>query len=152
MFQGNGNDSWISLDDMGENIINATLSIEDIFFYKHWGFDFPRIGAAILANFSSGEIVQGASTITQQYAKNLFLNFDKSWKRKWKEMWLTYDLEFHYDKEEILEGYLNTINYLNFYRKKYPHFLWVFLILLNVVHYEHLFLPPLFPPALFLPM
>ena len=111
VFQGNGNDSWISLDDMGENIINATLSIEDKNFYKHWGFDFPRIGAAILANFSSGEIVQGASTITQQYAKNLFLDFEKSWTRKWKEMWLTYELEAHYTKDEILEGYLNSINY-----------------------------------------
>ena len=111
VFQGNGNDSWVSLDNMNENVINATLSVEDKNFYKHWGFDFPRIGSALLANFSSGEIVQGASTITQQYAKNLFLDFEQSWKRKWKEMWLTFELESHYSKDEILEGYLNTINY-----------------------------------------
>ena len=111
VFQGNGNDSWVSLEKMNDNIINATLSVEDKNFYRHWGFDFPRIGAAFLANISSGEIVQGASTITQQYAKNLFLDFEQSWTRKWKEMWLTYELEAHYTKDEILEGYLNSINY-----------------------------------------
>ena len=55
--------------------------------------------------------MQGASTITQQYAKNLFLDFDKTWKRKWDEMWYTMKIEANYSKDEILEGYLNTINY-----------------------------------------
>ncbi|MGN0993256.1 MAG: transglycosylase domain-containing protein, partial [Bacilli bacterium] len=111
VFQGNGNDSWVSLSDMNDNIINATISVEDKNFYKHWGFDFPRIAKALLVNIASGEVEQGASSITQQYAKNLFLDFEKSWSRKWKEMWLTYELEAHYTKDEILEGYLNTINY-----------------------------------------
>lgn len=111
VFRGNGRDSWINLEDINPNVINATISVEDKNFYKHWGFDYPRIGAALIANINSGEIVQGASTITQQYAKNLFLDFEQSWSRKWKEMWLTYELETHYSKNEILEGYLNTINY-----------------------------------------
>lgn len=111
VFQGNGTDSWISLDHMNKNVIDATISVEDKNFYKHYGFDYTRIAAAMIANLSSGYIVQGASTITQQYAKNLFLDFEKSWKRKWREMWLTYELEAHYDKDQILEGYLNTINY-----------------------------------------
>ena len=111
VFQGNGNDSWVSLSDMNDNIINATISVEDKNFYKHWGFDFPRIAKALLVNVASGQVEQGASSITQQYAKNLFLDFEKSWSRKWKEMWLTYELEAHYTKDEILEGYLNTINY-----------------------------------------
>lgn len=111
VFQGNGNDSWIPLKDCGDNIINATISVEDKNFYKHWGFDFPRIAKAMVVNLSSRDIKQGASSITQQYAKNLFLDFEQSWKRKWKEMWLTYELEAHYTKDEILEGYLNTINY-----------------------------------------
>lgn len=111
VFQGNGNDSWISLDDMNDNIINATISVEDKNFYKHWGFDYPRIAKALLVNIASGQVEQGASSITQQYAKNLFLDFEQSWSRKWKEMWLTYELEAHYTKDEILEGYLNTINY-----------------------------------------
>src|SRR5574344_530046 len=111
VFRGNGRDSWINLEDINPNVINATISVEDKNFYKHWGFEYPRIGAALIANINSGEIVQGASTITQQYAKNLFLDFEQSWSRKWKEMWLTYELETHYSKNEILEGYLNTINY-----------------------------------------
>ena len=111
VFQGNGNDSWINLDDCSDNIINATISTEDKNFYKHFGFDFLRIAKAMMVNISSREIKQGASSITQQYAKNLFLDFEKSWKRKWKEMWITYKLEAHYSKDEILEGYLNTINY-----------------------------------------
>ena len=111
VFKGNGNDSWTSLNDINKDLINATISVEDKNFYSHWGFDYPRIGMAIFNNLTSGKIVQGASTITQQYAKNLFLDFGKSWNRKWKEMWLTYDLETHYTKDEILEGYLNTINY-----------------------------------------
>lgn len=113
VFQGNGNDSWSCIEDMNENVINATISVEDKNFYSHWGFDFPRIAKAVMVNISSGEIVQGASSITQQYAKNLFLDFEQSWKRKWKEMWLTFELEAHYTKDEILEGYLNTINYGN---------------------------------------
>lgn len=111
VFKGNGNDSWTDFKDINKNVINATISVEDKNFYSHFGFDYPRIGKAIINNLTSGEIVEGASTITQQYAKNLFLDFGKSWNRKWKEMWLTYDLEVHYTKDEILEGYLNTINY-----------------------------------------
>ena len=111
VFQGNGNDSWVSLDECNDDVINATISTEDKNFYKHFGFDFLRIGKALLVNITSGSIKQGASSITQQYAKNLFLDFEKSWKRKWKEMWITYKLEAHYSKNEILEGYLNTINY-----------------------------------------
>ncbi|MBQ6547241.1 MAG: transglycosylase domain-containing protein [Bacilli bacterium] len=111
VFQGNGNDSWVSLNNCNDNIINATISVEDKNFYKHFGFDFLRITKAMIINLSSRSIKQGASSITQQYAKNLFLDFEQSWKRKWKEMWLTYELEAHYTKNEILEGYLNTINY-----------------------------------------
>ena len=111
VFQGNGNDSWIDLDNCSDNVINATISVEDKNFYKHFGFDFLRIGKALFVNITSRSIKQGASSITQQYAKNLFLDFEQSWKRKWKEMWITYKLEAHYSKNEILEGYLNTINY-----------------------------------------
>ena len=111
VLQGNGNDSWISLSDCGKYIKNATISVEDKNYYKHLGFDYPRIAKAMFINIISRDIKQGASSITQQYAKNLFLDFEQSWKRKWKEMWLTYELEAHYSKDDILEGYLNTINY-----------------------------------------
>lgn len=110
-FQGSGTNEWVALEDISENVINATISTEDKNFYKHFGFDFLRIIKAGYTNIVSGETKQGASTITQQYVKNLFLDFDKTWERKWNEMWLTLNVETHYTKDEILEGYLNTINY-----------------------------------------
>ena len=110
-FTGNDNKEWIKLDDISTNLVNATLSIEDKSFYKHKGFDYLRIAKAMYLNLKNKNIVQGASTITQQYARNLYLNMEKTWKRKIDEAWLTLKLETHYTKEEILEGYLNTINY-----------------------------------------
>lgn len=110
-FQGNESKEWISLDDMSSHIINATIYTEDKNFYKHFGFDFLRILKASYINIMSGSMKQGASTITQQYAKNLFLDFNKTWKRKWEEMWYTLKIEANYSKDDILEGYLNTINY-----------------------------------------
>lgn len=110
-FQGSGTNEWIGLNDISPYLINATISTEDKNFYKHFGFDFLRILKAGYVNIVSGSKKQGASTISQQYVKNLFLSFDKTWERKWNELWLTLNVEFHYDKDEILEGYLNTINY-----------------------------------------
>ena len=104
-------DQWIKLDQISDYLIDATISIEDKNFYKHQGFDYLRIIKSLYINFKNGKTLQGASTITQQYAKNLFLEFDKTWERKIKEAWLTIQLESQYSKEEILEGYLNTINY-----------------------------------------
>lgn len=110
-FQGNGTNKWVTLSEISQNIIDATISTEDKNFYKHFGFDIPRIIKAGYTNIISGKTKQGASTISQQYVKNLFLDFDKTWERKWNEMWLTLNMEIHYTKDEILEGYLNTINY-----------------------------------------
>ena len=105
------NYSWLSLDQISDNLINATLSTEDKHFYHHIGFDYPRILKAIITNITSKSLSEGASTITQQYARNLYLNYDKTWKRKIEEAILACELETHYSKNEILEGYLNTINY-----------------------------------------
>lgn len=102
---------YIKLDDINNNVKNAIISIEDKNFYKHKGFDYLRIVKAMFVNVKSGKIKQGASTISQQYIKNLFLTFDKTWKRKLKEAYLTVELETHYSKDEILEGYLNTIDF-----------------------------------------
>ena len=104
-------DQWIKLDNISDYLIDATISIEDKNFYKHQGFDYPRILKSLYINLTNKKTLQGASTITQQYAKNLFLEFDKTWERKLKEAWLTIRLESQYSKNEILEGYLNTINY-----------------------------------------
>ena len=110
-YQGTSNNEWINLENISNNIVNATISTEDKYFYKHFGFDILRIMKALYTNIKVGSNVQGASTITQQYVKNLFLDFDKTWERKWNELWLTLNMETHYTKEEILEGYLNTIYY-----------------------------------------
>ncbi len=110
LFSGS-NDEWISLENISPYLIDATIAVEDKNFFNHQGFDFLRILKSLYINAKNGETLQGASTITQQYAKNLFLSFEKTWNRKIEEAWLTVRLEAHYSKNEILEGYLNTINY-----------------------------------------
>ena len=106
----NGN-KWVKLDNIASFLKEATISVEDKNFYKHQGFDYLRIVKAVINNIASKSINEGASTISQQYVKNLFLDFDKTWERKIEEAFLTFELETHYSKDEILEGYLNTINY-----------------------------------------
>lgn len=101
----------ISLDQMSPYVREATLSIEDQRFYNHHGFDIKRIAGAIVADLKAMAKVQGASTITQQYARNLYLDHDKTWKRKLLEAMYTVRLEVNYSKNHILEGYLNTIYY-----------------------------------------
>ena len=105
------NYSWVDLDQISNYLVEATLAVEDKNFYRHIGFDYLRIGKALFKNITSKSLSEGASTITQQYARNLYLNYDKTWKRKLEEALLAFELEVHYTKDEILEGYLNTINY-----------------------------------------
>lgn len=105
------NDRWTNINDISENLVNATIAIEDKHFFTHKGFDYLRITKALFNNVKHKSLVEGASTITQQYAKNLYLDFNKTIKRKADEAWITLRMETHYDKNSILEGYLNTINY-----------------------------------------
>lgn len=111
VYQGSRSNEWANLEDISDNLKNAVIAVEDKNFYNHYGFDYLRIAKAMLTNIKKKSIVQGASTISQQYIKNLYLDFDKTWKRKAEEAMLTLELEVHYDKDDILEGYLNTINY-----------------------------------------
>lgn len=104
---------WVSLKEISPRLIDATISIEDKSFFAHSGFDYKRIAGAALADVKAMAKVQGASTITQQYARNLYLAHEKTWKRKAIEAFYTLRLEMNYSKEEILEGYLNTIYYGN---------------------------------------
>ena len=108
-------DEWVELEDISPYLIDATISIEDKKFYKHSGFDYPRILKSFYINLTSNSKLQGASTITQQLSKNLFLSFEKTWKRKIKEAYYTLQLEAQYNKDDILEAYLNTINYGGIY-------------------------------------
>ena len=101
LFLGSNNE-WIKLNQISDDLIHATISIEDKNFYIHQGFDYFRILKAMMINIRSSSKREGASTITQQYAKNLFLDFSKTWKRKLEEAWLTIRLESHYSKDDIL--------------------------------------------------
>lgn len=105
------NRDWVALSDISPHIIAGTIATEDQNFYRHHGFDFKRIAAALMVDIAHFSKVQGASTITQQYARNLYLSHEKTWTRKIKEAYYTMRLEAHYDKNQLLEGYLNTIYY-----------------------------------------
>lgn len=102
---------WVSLDEISPYVINGFIATEDRNFYDHFGFDPLRMAKAVITNLTTGTRAQGASTITQQYARNLYLSFEKTWSRKIKEAFYTIRLELGYDKDTILEGYLNTINF-----------------------------------------
>ncbi|AXI10663.1 monofunctional biosynthetic peptidoglycan transglycosylase [Oceanobacillus zhaokaii] len=108
---GLGNRYWLNLDEMPSAFVDATLLIEDQHFFEHHGFDLKRIAGAIVKNVQSLTLREGASTLTQQYARNIFLSHEKTWTRKLKEAFYTIRLEMYYSKEEILEGYLNTVYY-----------------------------------------
>lgn len=100
---------WTKLEDISPEMVAAVLAVEDRGFYEHNGFDYKRIAGAVFADVKAMAKVQGASTITQQYARNLFLNHEKTWFRKLNEALYTVRIEMNYSKDEILEGYLNTI-------------------------------------------
>ena len=111
IFINSNQKNYVELDEISDNVKKSIISVEDKNFYNHKGFDYLRIIKAIIINITSGKIKQGASTISQQYVKNLYLTFDKTWKRKIEEAFLTIELETHYSKDDILEGYLNTIDF-----------------------------------------
>jgi penicillin-binding protein 1A len=101
---------WATLDEIPIKLQQAFISIEDKRFYDHKGMDFIRLGGAFINNLKGGHI-QGASTITQQLVKTLYLTPERSYKRKIQEAYLAFKLENEFSKEEILEAYLNTINF-----------------------------------------
>jgi penicillin-binding protein 1A len=101
----------LRLDEIPRDFIDATIAVEDRKFYSHWGVDAVGLVRAVVANVRAGRIVEGASTITQQLARNLFTMFDVSLSRKIKEAILALKIERMYSKDEILEMYVNQINF-----------------------------------------
>lgn len=101
--------AYIPLEQMGTPIQQAIIAVEDNRFYTHSGFDVEAMLRAALVNLQLGKIDEGASTITQQLVKNLFLSQERSFGRKAEEFMLAIDMEMQYPKEKILELYLNTI-------------------------------------------
>ena len=109
-------DDYVPLSEIPDSLQQAVVAVEDNRFYSHHGFDPTGIARAALVNIQYGQIEEGASTITQQLVKNLFLSHERSWGRKGEELLLALDSEANYSKDEILELYLNTIYYgSNFY-------------------------------------
>ena len=107
---------YVFFKDIPRAMRQAVIAVEDKRFYAHGGFDVESIARATVVNVEEGEISQGGSTITQQLAKNLFLTQERSFTRKVEELFLAIQLERHYDKNKILEMYLNTIYFgSNFY-------------------------------------
>ena len=100
---------YIDYKDIPKLMENAILATEDLRFYKHHGIDVIRVGGAILGNITGGFGSQGGSTITQQVVKNSFLKSEKTIKRKVQEMYLAFQLEQKYSKEQIFEMYVNKV-------------------------------------------
>jgi membrane peptidoglycan carboxypeptidase len=105
------NREWINLEDIPLTLQLATIMAEDKRFYSHNGVDIKGIGRAAWQNHLAGSITQGGSTITQQLARKVFLNDERSYERKLKEMFTALGIESRYNKDEILEMYLNTVPY-----------------------------------------
>ncbi|HDR06761.1 MAG TPA: hypothetical protein ENN88_03920, partial [Candidatus Coatesbacteria bacterium] len=101
----------VPMNQMPDSLVQATLAVEDQKFYDHWGIDVWRTGKAAFIDLMAGEKRQGASTITQQLARNYFLTLEKSWVRKIREAILSVQIEKAYSKDEILYFYLNQIYY-----------------------------------------
>lgn len=110
-----GRRTWVELDRISPHLIAATVATEDASFYSNLGVDPARIAGAALQNVQEGDIVSGASTITMQLARNLFLGpdqrYDQSIDRKMLEAGLAQELTTLFSKDELLEMYLNLLNY-----------------------------------------
>jgi monofunctional biosynthetic peptidoglycan transglycosylase len=104
-------DSYVVLDDISQNVIQAIITSEDDKFYFHKGFDWKEFRASVAANLRAFSFVRGGSTITQQLVKNIYLSQEKSIIRKVKEALIASQIEDQYSKSLILEKYLNAIEF-----------------------------------------
>ena len=107
-----GNREVIAYEDIPKDLVNAVVAIEDKTFWEHHGFNFVRMIGAVKERITGGEAISGTSTITQQLARNIYLSdrmSERSIKRKILEAYYAYLLERNLTKEQIMEGYLNTV-------------------------------------------
>lgn len=103
--------NYVQVEDINEIFLDAIVAIEDHRFYKHGAIDLISIARATFINIKNKDIVEGGSTITQQLVKNLFLNMEQTLERKLNEIFIAFELEKLYSKEEILELYVNIVYY-----------------------------------------
>lgn len=108
---GGQNRKPVPLRAISPYVIAATLAVEDRRFFEHMGFDWRRMAKAVYVDLKEMRFAEGASTITMQLARNLYLSHEKTVARKLKEAFYALQLELHYSKERILELYLNQIYY-----------------------------------------
>ncbi|MCA9779832.1 MAG: transglycosylase domain-containing protein, partial [Candidatus Eremiobacteraeota bacterium] len=99
----------VTHDELGENIVNAVVAIEDRRFFEHDGVDYRGVARAAVGNALAGEIEQGASTITMQLARHLYLSDERSYERKIREALLARKIEQEFPKQAILTRYLNEV-------------------------------------------
>lgn len=103
------NRTHVPIEHVPPHLLQAFLAVEDQRFYSHYGFDLKRIAGAAVANVRNRSYSEGASTITQQLARNLYLDHSKTWERKLREAVYTIQLEMHFSKTDIFEKYINQI-------------------------------------------
>ena len=125
-----GSPSYVKLNGISGSLKRAVIAAEDAHFYDHKGFDWQSIQSSFEKNLEEGRYVRGGSTITQQLAKNMFLSRHKTIWRKMREALITQEIERTLSKNEILERYLNVVQFgksifgvksaAKFYFKKHP--------------------------------
>ncbi|KPL07685.1 hypothetical protein AMJ86_03420 [bacterium SM23_57] len=100
---------FVPLDSIPQFVVQAVIATEDRKFFDHWGINILTVGRAMLVNLSSMGVRQGASTLTQQLARNLYLTLRQTWTRKIREAFTAIEIERNYSKREILEMYLTQM-------------------------------------------
>ncbi len=114
-FKGEKDTFYLRREDIPGNVIAAFISIEDKKFYQHDGVDYRALLRAAKAAVEDGKVTQGGSTITMQLARNVFITKERTWQRKVQEMYIAWNLEKKYSKDQILEFYINSIYFGNGY-------------------------------------
>lgn len=113
--KGDRDTTYVESEDIPLAVKSAIVSIEDKKFYRHDGVDYLALLRAAKEVLETGEFSQGGSTITMQLARNTFLTQDKNWRRKVQEIFIAWELEKKYEKDELLEFYINNIYFGNGY-------------------------------------
>jgi membrane peptidoglycan carboxypeptidase len=108
-------DSYVPINQISDQLLNAVVAIEDRRFYKHHGIDFVSTGRAAVSNLTNRDTLTGGSTLTQQLAKNMYFTFEKKYSRKVAELMVAIQLENKLSKREILELYANVVYFGNGY-------------------------------------
>ena len=99
---------YIAINELPQIYLDAVVAVEDHRFYEHGAIDVVSLGRALLTNVKEKELAEGGSTITQQLVKNIYFSQQKSFVRKIAEIFMAIEMEKHYDKDKVLELYVNT--------------------------------------------